>query len=217
MTTNAVKDAKKIFPASNIKNISAASLYIRKYKIVVFVPVKNVKRLTFRMARAGAGVIGNYRVCSFRVKGTGTFKGGKGSNPRIGRKGRFETTEEIRLEMICPKKDVDRVIDTVYKYHPYDEPACDIYEIMVREKKPSGKTAVAKAVIVELKKKITLNDVLGKINRLIDVSVMPVKIKNIKIGRAVVDYSGNEFFPARSNVKTMYIKRNKNITNVEIL
>src|SRR4030095_325208 len=210
MTTSAVNDAKKIFPASNIKNISAASLYTRKYKIVVFVPLKNVKRLTFRMARAGAGVIGNYRVCSFRVKGTGTFKGGKGSNPRIGQKGRFETAEEIRLEMICGKEDLDRVIDTVYKHHPYDEPACDIYEIMVRQMKPSGKTAV-----VELKKKITLNDVLGKLNRLIDVSVMPQKIKNIKIGRAVVDYSGNEFSGTGSNVKTLYIKRSKKITNVE--
>jgi hypothetical protein len=102
---NAIKTAKQFFSVSNIKSIeSTASLYIKRYKIVVFVPLKNVNSLTFQMASAGAGVIGSYSICSFRIKGTGTFKGGKNSNPKIGKKGRFETAEEIRFEMICDKK-----------------------------------------------------------------------------------------------------------------
>lgn len=211
---NAIKAAKKIFSASNIKSIhNTGSLYTKRYKIVVFVPLKNVNRLTFQMASAGAGVIGSYSVCSFRTTGTGTFKGGKTSNPKIGKKGRFETAEEIRLEMICDKKNLGAVIDKIYRFHPYEEPACDIYEVIARTDKTGNKV-----VSVMLKKSIAAKNVFQKINASIDLSKLPANIKNIKVKQAIVDYSSDGVFRmSDSKNKTLYIRRNKNITNIEIL
>ena len=45
------------------------------YKIVVFVPDKDLSRVSDAMFTAGAGQIGQYRECSFRLAGTGTFFG----------------------------------------------------------------------------------------------------------------------------------------------
>ncbi|MCI0448798.1 MAG: hypothetical protein L0Y79_03300 [Chlorobi bacterium] len=109
--------------------------YIKKYKIVVFVPPDKADSISFAMASAGAGVIGNYTVCSFRTKGTGTFKGGEDSSPSVGKKGRFEKVSEIRLEMICSKEKLDSAIGEMLKVHPYEEPAYEIYEVIVWKRK----------------------------------------------------------------------------------
>ncbi len=108
--------------------------YNKKHKIIVFVPLKNADELTFAMASAGAGIIGNYTVCSFRVTGIGTFLGGEGSNPKAGKRGRFEMAEEVRIEMLCDKKNLDKAIDKIYEVHPYEEPAYEIYKVSVRAK-----------------------------------------------------------------------------------
>ena len=44
---------------------------------------------------AGAGVIGQYRECSFRLSGTGTFFGSDATNPTVGQKGRREDVSEL--------------------------------------------------------------------------------------------------------------------------
>jgi hypothetical protein len=212
------KEAKKIFGKTNIKSIkSIGALYNRKHKIVVFVPLKKADELTFGMASAGAGTIGNYTVCSFRVKGAGTFLGGKGSNPKAGKKGKFEIVEEIRLEMICDRKNLDNVIDKIYEVHPYEEPAYEIYDVTVRSKTASKETAY-----VKLNKKILVKDVFKKVNGAIDPGNLPAKIRNTKIKQAVIDYSQNETYAATmgnkmlNGNKTIYIKRNKKITNIEL-
>jgi len=105
----------------------------KKYKIVTFIPEKYADKIAFAMAGAGAGRIGNYSVCTFRVKGTGTFVGGRGTNPRIGRKGKFESVREVRLEMICDKRNLNRAIDEMLSVHPYEEPAYEVYEVMVKK------------------------------------------------------------------------------------
>ncbi|HEY3250101.1 MAG TPA: hypothetical protein VGK25_03180, partial [Ignavibacteria bacterium] len=68
MASKAEKLAKKILGAKNIKSINGNNdSFTKRYKIVVFVPLEKTDVLTFAMASAGAGVIGNYGVCSFRV------------------------------------------------------------------------------------------------------------------------------------------------------
>jgi len=42
-------------------------------KLIVFVPDKDLAKVSDAMFEAGAGVIGQYSQCSFRLKGTGTF------------------------------------------------------------------------------------------------------------------------------------------------
>src|SRR5262249_14729987 len=56
----------------------------RSCKVVVFVPDKDLARVSDAMFDAGAGHIGEYSQCSFRLAGTGTFFGSDASNPTIG-------------------------------------------------------------------------------------------------------------------------------------
>jgi dinuclear metal center YbgI/SA1388 family protein len=98
-------------------------------KLVVFVPPGDFEKVSAAMFAAGAGRIGNYRECSFRVSGTGTFFGEDGAQPAVGRKGRREEASEFRLEALCPKSAVARVITAMRAAHSYEEPAFDIYPL----------------------------------------------------------------------------------------
>src|SRR5262249_6657904 len=69
-------------------------------KRVVFVPDGDLAKVSDAIFAAGAGVIGQYRECSYRLRGTGTFFGGDSSNPAVGQKGRREEVEEWRLEAV---------------------------------------------------------------------------------------------------------------------
>ena len=96
-------------------------------KVVIFVPDADLQRVSDAIFAAGAGHIGEYRECSFRLAGTGTFFGGDATNPTVGQKGRREEVSEWRLEAICPEADVERVIQAMRKAHSYEEPAFDVY------------------------------------------------------------------------------------------
>jgi dinuclear metal center YbgI/SA1388 family protein len=95
-------------------------------KIVTFVPAESAEGVAAAMADAGAGVIGNYDHCSFRVEGTGTFRGNASSSPAIGRKGKLEAAREVRLEMVAPQWRLERVVQAMRRAHPYEEVAFDI-------------------------------------------------------------------------------------------
>jgi hypothetical protein len=81
------------------------------------------------MFAAGAGAIGEYRECSFRLAGTGTFHGSDASNPTIGTKGRREEVSEWRLEVVCPEAAVESVVSAMRRAHSYEEPASDVYPL----------------------------------------------------------------------------------------
>ena len=51
---------------------------------------------------AGAGRIGDYTRCSWYTAGTGTFLGGAGTDPAIGKAGREERGGELRVETVVP-------------------------------------------------------------------------------------------------------------------
>jgi dinuclear metal center YbgI/SA1388 family protein len=96
-------------------------------KLIVFVPQPQLQQVSDALFAAGAGRIGNYSSCSFRSTGTGTFFGEAGSDPQIGKAGRLETVEEVRLETIVPKNKIEAVIAALRKSHPYEQPAFDVY------------------------------------------------------------------------------------------
>jgi dinuclear metal center YbgI/SA1388 family protein len=101
----------------------------RQCKVVVFVPDKDLTRVSDAMFAAGAGQIGQYGECSFRLSGTGTFFGSDATNPTIGQKGRREEVNEWRLEAVCPEMRVEEVIAAVRRSHSYEEPAFDVYPL----------------------------------------------------------------------------------------
>ncbi len=101
----------------------------KQCKIVVFVPDQDLAKVSDAMFAAGAGHIGQYRECSFRLPGAGTFFGGESSNPTIGEKGRREDVSEWRLETICPLNRVESVVAALRCAHSYEEPAFDVYAL----------------------------------------------------------------------------------------
>lgn len=211
---DASNTAKKFFPAANIKKLEYVSpVFARKYKIAVFVPLKNADEMTFKMAAAGAGNIGKYSMCSFRTAGIGTFKGSSSSKPFTGKKGKFEMVEEIRLEMICEQKDLDNVINTVYSVHPYEEPACEIYPVIVKDNKVNKKTA-----LLHFKKPVTLGDFIKKAGPRLKAEPLPVKLLNTKVHRAFIDLTGKTEYEIKPlKTKTLVIRKNNNIINFEVI
>ncbi len=111
----------------------------RECKIVVFVPAEHVEALADAMADAGAGIIGEYEKCSFRIPGTGTFRGSAQSSPTVGQAGQYETVDEIRLEMVTPSAKLPSVVQAIQNAHPYEEPAFDIYPLEPRPMRGIGR------------------------------------------------------------------------------
>jgi dinuclear metal center YbgI/SA1388 family protein len=98
-------------------------------KVVVFVPDKDLERVADALFAAGAGAIGQYSQCSFRLAGTGTFFGSEATNPTVGRKGRREEVSEWRLEAVCPEDRLNEAVAAVRRSHSYEEPAFDVYPL----------------------------------------------------------------------------------------
>ncbi|MDR2391268.1 MAG: Nif3-like dinuclear metal center hexameric protein [Planctomycetota bacterium] len=98
-------------------------------KLAVFTPVSSIEKVRRALCSAGAGHIGRYSDCTFRVRGTGTFRCGSGTKPFQGRPGSFEEADEYRLETVFGEFSADRVIDAMLAAHPYEEVAYDLYPL----------------------------------------------------------------------------------------
>ncbi len=92
-------------------------------KLVTFVPAQQVENVLKAMNDAGAGQIGNYKNCSFEVKGTGRFEPSAGANPHLGTVGKPEQVEEVRVEVILPEERKASILQALRKSHPYEEVA----------------------------------------------------------------------------------------------
>lgn len=99
-------------------------------KVVVFVPEADLARVSDAVFAAGAGRIGAYSQCSFRLAGTGTFFASAEASPAVGRRGRREEVAEWRLEVVAPTDRIPAVLDAVRRSHSYEEPAVDVYPLV---------------------------------------------------------------------------------------
>ncbi len=95
-------------------------------KVVVYVPCSHTEAVTDAMANAGAGHIGNYSHCAWRVAGMGQYRAEPGANPYIGSLGELHHEPEDRVEAICPRRLSAKVMSAIVKAHPYEEPAVDL-------------------------------------------------------------------------------------------
>jgi dinuclear metal center YbgI/SA1388 family protein len=101
----------------------------RQYKLVTFVPVEHMERVSEALFAAGAGRIGNYTRCSFRSPGTGTFFGEEDTNPAVGQSGRLEQADEVKLETVLPIARLADALAALRASHPYEEPAFDLVQL----------------------------------------------------------------------------------------
>ncbi len=102
---------------------------MKKYKLVVFVPVRDAEKVREAIHAAGGGKLGKYSHCSFSSRGVGRFKPETGACPAIGEIGKVEEVEEERIEILCEEKVIHGVIVAMRATHPYEEPAFDVYEV----------------------------------------------------------------------------------------
>jgi dinuclear metal center YbgI/SA1388 family protein len=101
----------------------------REYKLAVYVPDSDLGKVSGALFGAGAGVIGRYEQCSFRLAGKGTFFGTDETNPAVGQKGRREEVDEWRLEVVISESKLTTAVQAMRKAHSYEEPAFDIYQL----------------------------------------------------------------------------------------
>ena len=95
-------------------------------KIVVFVPLQQAAEVEQAMWDAGAGQLGDYHRCSYRLQGEGRFCPCPGANPFVGETGTDHVEPEIRLEVLVSKARSGAVLAAMLKAHPYEEPAFDV-------------------------------------------------------------------------------------------
>ncbi|MFA9429462.1 Nif3-like dinuclear metal center hexameric protein [Egicoccus sp. AB-alg2] len=100
-------------------------------KLVTFVPPEALDTVLDAVAAAGAGRIGDYERCSFRVDGTGTFRPLPGSDPYSGEGvGQDAAEQEWRLEVVLPRGRAGAVVTALDEAHPYEEVAYDLYPLV---------------------------------------------------------------------------------------
>ncbi|MBN4067612.1 Nif3-like dinuclear metal center hexameric protein [Alkaliphilus transvaalensis] len=136
------------------------------YKLVVFTPDDYFERVRTAILDAGAGHIGNYSHTSFSVKGEGTFKAQKGSNPFIGQVGETSNVQESRFETLITEDRIDSVVNEMLKAHPYEEVAYDLYPLLFEGDK-YGFGRVGK-----LDNKVRLIDYLDKVKLKLNLSYL---------------------------------------------
>ncbi len=95
-------------------------------KLTTYVPHTNAEKLRHALFEAGAGNIGNYKNCSFNMEGVGTYLGNENSNPILGEKGILHREPESFISVIFEKHLESKILQTLFKYHPYEEVAYDI-------------------------------------------------------------------------------------------
>jgi dinuclear metal center YbgI/SA1388 family protein len=92
-------------------------------KLVAFVPLENTQTVLDALYAAGAGQIGEYKNCSFRTEGIGTFTPTDKANPYIGALNKDEEVTENRVEVIFASHLENQILRALKTAHPYEEVA----------------------------------------------------------------------------------------------
>jgi dinuclear metal center YbgI/SA1388 family protein len=180
----------KTLKLQNIRFLS--NLEANQYKLIIFVPEKNLDSVAQAIFENGGGVIGEYTHCSFRTKGRGTFKGSEKTNPTTGKKLQYEKVNEIKIEIIVDSWKLDKVMEAVRKVHPYEEIAYDIYPLKNKN------INFGVGAIGAIKEPMTQETFLNYVSKSLNIKNFRYttgkrnKIKKV----AVCGGSGSEFVPA---------------------
>ncbi len=96
-------------------------------KLVTYCPSKNEESIREALFAAGAGHIGNYSECSFTTVGSGTFRAELGANPVLGEVGKRHIENEVKIEVIICKPQMNSILAALSDAHPYEEVAYEMY------------------------------------------------------------------------------------------
>ena len=99
-------------------------------KLTTFIPKESTEDVMAQLHLAGAGEIGEYKNCSFRLEGTGTFLPSAEANPTIGQQNQLEKVTENRVEVIFPAHKRGKVLRALHNAHPYEEVAYYLHDLV---------------------------------------------------------------------------------------
>ncbi|MDR1545375.1 MAG: Nif3-like dinuclear metal center hexameric protein [Deltaproteobacteria bacterium] len=102
-------------------------------KLVVFAPEDAAEAVLRAALEAGAGTMGGYEGCFFRLTGQGGFRAPADGQPHVGRPGEASVVDEVRLETRLPRALKGRVERAVRAAHPYEEPAVEFFDLETAE------------------------------------------------------------------------------------
>lgn len=131
-------------------------------KLITFIPRENTVEVLDAMHRAGAGIIGDYDHCSFRVSGTGRFKPSEKAAPHIGEKNQMEEVKEDRVEVIISQHRVSRVLEALRTAHPYEEVAYYLHDL------GNVDQDIGSGMLGDMKEAMTERDFLDHLNKAMD-------------------------------------------------
>jgi dinuclear metal center YbgI/SA1388 family protein len=98
-------------------------------KLVFFCPSSHATAVREAVFNAGAGNIGKYDQCSFRITGSGSFRPGPDAQPFKGEKGVLYDEVEERIEVIYEFWKEATILQAMRDKHPYEEIAYDLYQL----------------------------------------------------------------------------------------
>jgi dinuclear metal center YbgI/SA1388 family protein len=98
-------------------------------KLTTYVPLADADALKSALFKAGAGNIGNYSNCSFVNEGTGSFKPEQNAEPIKGKVGAIHHEKESQINVTYSKSNEGKILNALFKNHPYDEVAYEIYSL----------------------------------------------------------------------------------------
>jgi dinuclear metal center YbgI/SA1388 family protein len=172
------------------KEVLVPTFDMKFRKLVVFVPSSHEETVREALGKAGAGAIGQYDYCSFSSSGTGRFVPNNEANPFIGVAGKLEEVEEVKIETIYPEHLEKKILSAMFKAHPYEEVAYDIYRL-----ENKGETlGLGRVGNIP---KTTLKDFAEKVKTALEVQTVRVvgrldaEIKRV----AVLGGDGNKYYP----------------------
>jgi dinuclear metal center YbgI/SA1388 family protein len=154
----------KVLGLKNTRTLSAKNGLLKK--LITYVPLSHAETVRNALFNAGAGNVGNYSECSFNAEGTGTFKGGKETNPYVGQPGEQHREAEIRIETIYPAHLESKILMALFLNHPYEEVAYDLYTLTNQHQQ------VGAGMIGELNMPVTEHDFLGHVKSRMQAAVI---------------------------------------------
>jgi dinuclear metal center YbgI/SA1388 family protein len=92
-------------------------------KLVTFIPKADADKVLAAIHNAGAGQIGEYKNCSFKMEGIGSYLPTGSANPNRGFINQQEFVNEVRVEVIYPAHLSRKIIAAMKSSHPYEEVA----------------------------------------------------------------------------------------------
>lgn len=98
-------------------------------QLTVFIPKDYSEKVKEALFSAGAGNIGFYDECSFKINGNGTFRPIEGSNPFLGQQNIRENADEDMVSVIFEDYKQGQIVNAMKTAHPYEEVAHQIYSL----------------------------------------------------------------------------------------